>query len=120
MLVGVPYLTGYLLLAYGHMVTEPVAFKCVVLLGRFVTGIGLGWSCLAVPVSEWMIASVSIPGSCCFKLVSAEGLQHTRTAVLVTSHACECCRLVIVLSVCFVCTAVLECTGYSELHENDG
>ena len=68
MLVGVPYLTGYLLLAYGHMVTEPVAFKCVVLLGRFVTGIGLGWSCLAVPVSELMIASVSIPGSCCFKL----------------------------------------------------
>ena len=51
LLSGVPYLTGYLLLVYAHFIDSPVAFKAVVLIGRLISGVGLGWSCLAVPVS---------------------------------------------------------------------
>ena len=51
MLVGIPYLSGYLMIVYAHMLNSATAFKVVLLLGRFLTGIGLGWSCLAGPVS---------------------------------------------------------------------
>ena len=52
MLVGVPYLTGYMLIVYAHMISNATAFKIVLLVGRFLTGVGLGWSCLAGPVSS--------------------------------------------------------------------
>ena len=51
MLVGIPYLSGYLMIVYAHMLNSATAFKVVLQLGRFLTGIGLGWSCLAGPVS---------------------------------------------------------------------
>ena len=51
MLVGIPYLSGYLMIVYAHMLNSAIAFKVVLLLGRFLTGVGLGWSCVTGPVS---------------------------------------------------------------------
>ena len=51
MLVGIPYLCGYLMIVYSHMSSNAVVFKIILMLGRFLTGVGLGWSCLAGPVS---------------------------------------------------------------------
>ena len=51
MLVGIPYLFGYLMIVYAHMLSSGTAFKVILLLGRFLTGVGLGWSCLTGPVS---------------------------------------------------------------------
>ena len=52
MLVGLPYLFGYLMMVCATIIPHPVAFKTVTLVGRLITGVGLGWSCLATPVSE--------------------------------------------------------------------
>ena len=51
MLVGILYLSGYLMIVYSHMLNSATAFKTILLLGRFLTGVGLGWSCLTGPVS---------------------------------------------------------------------
>ena len=51
MLVGIPYLVGYLMMVYAHFINQALVFKVVLLVGRFFTGLGLGWSCLATPVS---------------------------------------------------------------------
>lgn len=51
LLVVLPYFVGYLMISYAHFIYNPVAFKTVLFLGRFLTGVGLGWSCLASPVS---------------------------------------------------------------------
>lgn len=51
LLVLIPYFGGYLMIAYAHFISNPVGFKSVLLFGRFFTGVGLGWSCLASPVS---------------------------------------------------------------------
>ena len=42
LLSGIPYLIGYLMIVYAHFISDPVAFKAVVLVGRVITGIGLG------------------------------------------------------------------------------
>ena len=47
-----PYLSGYLMIVYAHMLNSATAFKVVLLLGRFLIGVGVGWSCLAGPVSH--------------------------------------------------------------------
>ena len=44
MLGGVPYLIGYLMLSYAHYLPTAVGFKCLILIGRFITGVGMGWS----------------------------------------------------------------------------
>ena len=51
MLVGIPYLSGYLMIVYAHMLNSAIAFKVVLLLGRFLAGVGLGWSFVTGPVS---------------------------------------------------------------------
>ena len=52
MLVGIPYLSDYLMIIYAHTLNSATAFKVVLLLGRFLTGVGVGWSCLAGLVSH--------------------------------------------------------------------
>ena len=52
LLVAIPYLSGYMMITYAHFIYNPVGFKTVLFLGRFLTGIGVGWSCLATPVSD--------------------------------------------------------------------
>ena len=52
MLVAIPYLSGYLMITYAHLSYNPIGFRAVLLIGRFFTGIGMGWSCLATPVSH--------------------------------------------------------------------
>lgn len=51
LLAGIPYLVGYLMIALAHLIGDAVAFKTVLLIGRLLSGVGLGWSCMAVPVS---------------------------------------------------------------------
>ena len=51
LLVILPYLTGYLMITYAHYSHTPMGFEAVLLFGQFFTGIGMGWSCLATPVS---------------------------------------------------------------------
>lgn len=53
-LVGLPHFFGYLMMVYAHLINHPVLFKVVLMLGRFLTGVGLGWTLLATPVSELM------------------------------------------------------------------
>ena len=49
--VALPYLIGYLSICFSQIITEDTAFLVTLFGGRFVTGVGLGWSCVAVPVS---------------------------------------------------------------------
>ena len=53
LMVAIPYLIGYLIIAYTRFFssTSSVGFLSAIFCGRFFTGVGLGWSCLAVPVS---------------------------------------------------------------------
>ena len=52
MLVSIPYLIGYLMITYARFASDPVVFKTILLIGRFFSGVGLGWSSLAVVVSD--------------------------------------------------------------------
>ena len=49
---SVPYLVGYLMISAAYLITNGVVFKSVLIVGRFITGFGMGWSFLAVSVSE--------------------------------------------------------------------
>ena len=60
LLAGVPYLVGYLMVALAHLIGDFAAFKAVLLTGRLLTGVGLGWSCLAVPVREHFVTSIQL------------------------------------------------------------
>ena len=50
MLGGVPYFIGYLTLSYAHYLPTALSFKALALTGRFLTGVGMGWACMAGPV----------------------------------------------------------------------
>ena len=58
LLVILPYLTGYMMITYAHYSCTVIGFRVVLLFGRFFTGIGMGWSCLATPVSYIIIAII--------------------------------------------------------------
>ena len=51
MFCGVPYLIGYMILSYAHFAPTAIAFKGVLLTGRFISGVGMGWASTAVSVS---------------------------------------------------------------------
>ena len=51
-LCGVPYFVGYLTLSYAHLLPTATSFKVLVLSGRFLTGVGMGWACMAASVSQ--------------------------------------------------------------------
>lgn len=51
-LCGLPYLTGYLSLSYAQYAQTASGFKAVALVGRFLTGVGMGWACMAGSVSN--------------------------------------------------------------------
>jgi len=46
----VPYLLGYFTVLCTYLIPQPASFKAIVILGRGITGIGLGWSFMIVPV----------------------------------------------------------------------
>ena len=48
---GLPYLAGYIMISYAHFSASATAFKALLLIGRFVTGIGMGWASAVVSVS---------------------------------------------------------------------
>ena len=51
-LCGIPYFVGYLVLSYAHYLPTAESFKTIVLLGRFLTGVGMGWACMSASVSS--------------------------------------------------------------------
>ena len=52
MVNGVLYATGYTLIAFAKVQTlSPLTFKAILMVGRFITGIGSGWSFVSTPVS---------------------------------------------------------------------
>ena len=48
---GVPYVIGYALLSYAHYSPVALAFKVILLIGRLISGFGMGWASAVVPVS---------------------------------------------------------------------
>ena len=48
---GLPYLAGCMMISYAHFSASATAFKALLLIGRFVTGIGMGWASAVVSVS---------------------------------------------------------------------
>ena len=47
---SVPYVLGYLLLSYAHYSSTATVFKTLLLIGRFVSGLGMGWASTVAPV----------------------------------------------------------------------
>ena len=46
-----PYLLGWTLLGVSWFIKNVLAFKVVIMAGRFISGFGLGWAMLIGPVS---------------------------------------------------------------------
>ena len=49
---SVSYLVGYFIILSAYLATNGVVFKTALMVGRFITGIGMGWTYIVVPVSE--------------------------------------------------------------------
>ena len=47
-----PYFVGWTMLGISWYIKNVLAFKVVILAGRFISGFGLGWAMLIGPVSE--------------------------------------------------------------------
>ena len=49
---GLPYLVGYMTISYAHYAaSSATTFKALLLTGRLVSGIGMGWASAVVSVS---------------------------------------------------------------------
>ena len=60
MFCGVPYLIGYLTLSYAHYTPTATAFKVLLLTGRFISGVGMGWASTVVSVSCFLTETILI------------------------------------------------------------
>ena len=68
MLAMIPYLIGYIIITCSQFVLGDTSKQVVVLdVGRFFTGVALGWSCLVVPVSDCYIH-----GNCIYPLSACD------------------------------------------------
>ena len=47
----VPHFVGYFLMMLTYLIMKPVIFKSLLIMGRAISGVGLGWTYVAVPVS---------------------------------------------------------------------
>ena len=70
-------LIGWLLLAGADSWRDPTGFKSLLLIGRFFTGAGLGWSMLCAPVSAIVITTTK-----CFYLFMQVYIGEVSTPVL--------------------------------------
>ena len=55
---GLPYLAGYMTMSFAHHATSATLFKVILLTGRFVSGIGMGWASAVVSVSYTSLLSL--------------------------------------------------------------
>ena len=51
---ALPQLAGWVALSVAHFIPHHVGFLSVMLLGRFLAGLGAGWNSLCVPVSVYL------------------------------------------------------------------
>ena len=49
---GLPYVAGYMTISNAHFTETATTFKALLLTGRFVSGIGMGWASAVVSVSR--------------------------------------------------------------------
>ena len=54
-LCGVPFFIGYLVLSYAQYLHSVLGFRVLLLVGRFLTGMGMGWAGCIGPVSSYNI-----------------------------------------------------------------
>ena len=47
----VPHFMGYFLMMLTYLIVKPVIFKSLLIVGRAISGVGLGWTLVVVPVS---------------------------------------------------------------------
>ena len=52
-----PLVSGYFILLSTYLVSNGVVFKVLLMVGRFLTGIGAGWGFVSAPVSDVMTCS---------------------------------------------------------------
>ena len=51
LVVSLPHFFGYFIMVCAHLINHPVLFKVVLMFGRFLTGVGIGWTSSVMPVS---------------------------------------------------------------------
>ncbi len=51
MLSGLPSVIGWVIIANAHLVQQHTGFVALLLIGRFLTGVAVGWSIFAISVS---------------------------------------------------------------------
>lgn len=47
-----PFLSGYFIILSSYLTDSGVVFKVLLVVGRFISGVGLGWAHVAVAVSK--------------------------------------------------------------------
>jgi len=47
-----PYTLGYFIILSSYLISNGFLFKVILIVGRFITGVGMGWGMLIVPVSN--------------------------------------------------------------------
>lgn len=50
-----PYLLGYFIILTTYLIQHAATFMAVIVIGRFFTGVGMGWSFTIVPVCIYKI-----------------------------------------------------------------
>ena len=51
LMVSLPYFFGYLMMVYPHLINHSVLFKAMLMMGRLLTGVAIGWTSSVMPVS---------------------------------------------------------------------
>ncbi|XP_003389392.2 PREDICTED: facilitated trehalose transporter Tret1-like [Amphimedon queenslandica] len=57
-----PYFVGWILLGISWFINNSIAFKVIILVGRFITGFGAGWATLVAPVYVGEVSAPSLRG----------------------------------------------------------
>ena len=86
LLVSLPYFFGYLMMVYAHMIGLPALFKVVLMFGRFLTGVGIGWTSSVMPVS---IASCNIKKCRVISIVLGESIALWNCCNSGNERACK-------------------------------
>ena len=76
MFCGVPYLIGYLTLSYAHYTSTATLFTALLMTGRLISGIGMGWASAVAPVSPQLIRLTNCVHVCIYR--TAANIRFSR------------------------------------------